>query len=180
MSHEENVEVITLFLRQRASLRRVTNHQEVQRVAGEQLHLNGRRGRPRMLEREEVIAAFDTIAGTEEGLALTTLVVHFWDNDPPSRFPVRADALGHTFDSPDDVGVYREELMEQAFNAHANWNQVPDSPASLQGTITTTVPDGLSTLRATLSDVGASQIQVVPPAANQGAHFSPDFPGEQS
>lgn len=77
------------FLLNRIGLRRVTNHEELQRVIGQMLYLNGRRSTPFPLDREKVIdvlRAVDENSIKEHGVLLSALVTHFWDDGITHRF----------------------------------------------------------------------------------------------
>lgn len=77
------------FLLNRIGLRRVTNHEELQRVVGQMLFLNGRRSNPFPVDREKIIdalAAVDDLSIKEHGVLLSALVVHFWDDGITHRF----------------------------------------------------------------------------------------------
>ena len=49
------------FLLNRIGLRRVTNHEELQRVVGQMLFLNGRRSNPFPVDREKIIDALAAV-----------------------------------------------------------------------------------------------------------------------
>ena len=132
MSLDETVEMATLFLRQRANLHRVTNLQEMCRVLGEQLALNGRRESAEPMDRRQVARAVDHIAqNTEDGLALTSLCQHFWDTDPYTAWVQRATHMGHEFTDSAQVREFHRAQMEEAYAAHENYSTVPDTPESL-------------------------------------------------
>ena len=81
------------FLLNRIALRRVTNHEELQRVIGQMLFINGRRSNPFPISREKIIEAFaavDDLSIKEHGVLLSALVVHFWDDGITHRFYEKA------------------------------------------------------------------------------------------
>ena len=97
---ENKVEVVTDFLRNRASLRRLTDYQEVSRVAGEVLHRRGQRHHAAPVDREKiagVLKKVDDDSVENQGFMLSAIVVHFWDNEAGHRF----------FDRPTTVGSMR-------------------------------------------------------------------------
>lgn len=77
------------FLLNRIALRRVTNHEELQRVVGMMLFANERRSNPFPVSREKIIealAAVDNNSFKEHGVLLSALVTHFWDDGITHRF----------------------------------------------------------------------------------------------
>ena len=77
------------FLLNRIALRRVTNHEELQRVIGQMLFINGRRSNPFPISREKIIDALKAVdeqSVKEHGVLLSALVVHFWDDGITHRF----------------------------------------------------------------------------------------------
>jgi len=92
-SFNDKVIATQAFLLNRIGLRRVTNHEELQRVIGQMLFANGRRSNPFPLSREKAIdalAAVDDLSFKEHGVLLSALVVHFWDDGITHRFYEKA------------------------------------------------------------------------------------------
>lgn len=102
-SFEHKVAAATDFLRNRASLGRITNHQEVGRAVGEILHRRGQRGISTPVRREKIKVVLEQVDRTswgEDGILLSALVPHFWDNEPGSglRKRLRKFANGQSWD----------------------------------------------------------------------------------
>lgn len=77
------------FLLNRIALRRVTNHEELQRVVGMMLFANERRSNPFPISREKIVEALKAVdeqSVKEHGVLLSALVVHFWDDGITHRF----------------------------------------------------------------------------------------------
>jgi hypothetical protein len=102
-SFEHKVAATTDFLRNRASLGRITNHQEVAAAVGEILHRRGQRSISTPVRREKIKAVLDQVdrnSWGEEGILLSALVPHFWDNQPGHglRRRLRKWANGQSWD----------------------------------------------------------------------------------
>ena len=77
------------FLLNRIALRRVTNHEELQRVIGQLLFNAGRRSNPFPVSREKIIDALKAVdeqSVKDKGVLLSALVVHFMDDGITPRF----------------------------------------------------------------------------------------------
>jgi hypothetical protein len=138
MSTQENkIEVVTEFLRNRASLGRVTTVQEIQRVAAEMLVAHGYRDDLYLVERDTVNDVLNEIAKTsfaEQGFILPAIVVHFADDEPPSRFIYQAVNAGLLSDEALIAEQAAAVFAEQKAKVFAQWQgplTVPDSPADL-------------------------------------------------
>ena len=138
---ENKVEVVTDFLRNRASLNRLTDYQEVGRVAGELLHRRGQRRISTPVDRAkiaEVLRTVDKNSLADKGMLLSALVVHFWDNEVGHRFHDSAYKLG-VADSDTDPGYRRgfhASQVEKAFAAYPEFvpvdlDAVPDDVEEL-------------------------------------------------
>jgi hypothetical protein len=138
MSTQENkIEVVTEFLRNRASLGRVTTVQELQRVAAEMLVAHGYREDLYLVDRDVVNDVLNEIAKAsfaEEGFILPAIVVHFADDNPPSRFIYQAVNAGLLSDEALIAEQAAAVFAEQKATVFARWQgplTVPDSPADL-------------------------------------------------
>lgn len=88
-TQHDKVTALHAFLLNRIALRRVTNHEELQRVIGQMLFINGRRSNPFPISREKIIDALKAVdeqSVKEHGVLLSALVVHFWDDGITHRF----------------------------------------------------------------------------------------------
>ena len=86
---EDKITATQDFLANRASLRRVTNHQEVGAAIGEMLVNRHQRRISSPVRRNKVIdvlRALDDKSVESQGFMISALVVHFWDNSPGHRF----------------------------------------------------------------------------------------------
>ena len=93
---ENKVTVATDFLRNRASLNRRTTLQELGTVMGEVLNKRGQRSIATPVSRDKlrkVLREVDKQSWAEDGILLSALVVHFWDNKPGRHFFESAEAL---------------------------------------------------------------------------------------
>jgi len=137
-THENKIEVITEFLRNRAALGRVTNVREIQMVAGEMLYTKEQRSHPFPVEREKVHAALDDIAKASyaaEGVLLNAVVTHFWDDEIGER-ATRWGVLIGVVDQ--DTAVPTEALKAfflaqraEVFAKYQNTPVIPDTPVDL-------------------------------------------------
>ena len=103
---EDTTTAVHAFLVNRAGLNRVTNHEEIQKVAGQLLFGSGRIPLP-FLSREDVIEALKRVDDISVALAnvqLSALVVHFWDDGITQRF----------FDSAVERGLVKADDIEDA------------------------------------------------------------------
>lgn len=130
---ENKVEVVTDFLRNRASLNRLTDYQEVGRVAAELMYRRGQRRHAQPVRREkiaEVLRQVDKNSLEEKGVLLSSLVVHFWDNEVGHRFHDQAVDLG-VADSDTDPGYrkgFHQSQLQKAFDAYPEFVGVdPDT-----------------------------------------------------
>lgn len=130
---DAKVAVATDFLRNRASLNRRTTLRELGTAMGEILNQRGQRSISRPVRREklgEVLAAVDKKSYAEDGILLSALVVHFYDNDPGHRFFESAQALGLS-------NVDHNEQLEKALARYTEFVPVSFDPV---------VPDDISEL----------------------------------
>lgn len=103
---DSKVAAATDFLRNRASLNRRTTLQELGTVLGELLAKRGQRTISTPVRREKlgkVLRAVDKKSYADDGILLSALVVHFWDNEPGHRFYESAKALGLSVDPKEEL-----------------------------------------------------------------------------
>ena len=113
------------FLLNRIALRRVTNHEELQRVIGQMLFINGRRSNPCPISRETIIDALKAVdeqSVKEHGVLLSALVVHFWDDGITHRFYESAVLNGLLpVDASDaERKAFHAEMLAKVYDAYAN------------------------------------------------------------
>lgn len=113
------------FLLNRIALRRVTNHEELQRVIGQMLFINGRRSNPFPISREKIIDALKAVdeqSVKEHGVLLSALVVHFWDDGITHRFYESAVLNGLLpVDASDaERKAFHAEMLAKVYDAYAN------------------------------------------------------------
>jgi hypothetical protein len=142
MSTQENkVEVITEFLRNRASLGRVTTVQEIQRVAAEMLVAHGYRDDLYLVDRDVVNDVLNEIAKAsfaEQGFILPAIVVHFADDEPPSRFIYQAVNAGLLTDEAvisEQAAAAFAEQKAKVFAKYQSGLVIPDSPEGLDAEV---------------------------------------------
>lgn len=94
----QKIEVIAEFLVNRAQLQRVTNFQEIGRVAGEKLLEKGYRNySSEPVSRSDVALALSVIAQnshSENAILLPALVEKFWTAEPTHEFALWASNAG--------------------------------------------------------------------------------------
>ena len=113
------------FLLNRIALRRVTNHEELQRVVGMMLFANERRSNPFPISREKIVEALkavDNLSIKEHGVLLSALVVHFWDDGITPRFYESAVLNGLlSVDASDaERKAFHAEMLAKVYDAYAN------------------------------------------------------------
>ena len=89
MTFSDKLTAVNAFLINRAQLRRVTNHEELQRVTGKLLFNGGRRYTSKPVSRDsiiEVLKAVDQLSMVSKNIMLSALVEHFFDNGITPRF----------------------------------------------------------------------------------------------
>jgi hypothetical protein len=131
---ESKVDATYDFLVNRASLRRVTNHEEIGRVIGKTLMEKQQRRIDSPVRREKVIAALravDDRSLSEKGVMLSALVTHFWDNGVGSRFFDSATQRG-VYEGNVDRKSFHESQVKKAFSAYGG-EEVPDDISELDG-----------------------------------------------
>lgn len=136
---EDKVTVVGEFLTNRAGLRRVTNYQEIGRVAGEQLYERGMRSISSPVRRDKIAAvlrAIDDTSFANNGYLLSALVTHFWDNNPGHRFYEGAVGRGMlpADASADDLRDFHVAQLQTIYADVPELivaSRVPDSPEGL-------------------------------------------------
>lgn len=141
-SFEDKVSAVTDFLRNRASLQRLTSHEEVGNVAGKLLRARQQRHIDTPVIREkiiEVLAEVDRKSFKKQGFLLSALVTHFFDNNVGHRFYERAIATGL-------LSTYADEEARRVFHRnhvkkiYAHYEGMAAMPLSVE------VPDNISEL----------------------------------
>lgn len=139
---EQRVIVITEFLENRARLQRVTNFQEIQRVATEKLATTPLDMVFSPLSRDEVEEALTMIAKNSfeaNQLILPALVVHFWDNKPVHQFATWASNAGLMlgFLGEDEQGAAREQINQihprELVKVFEHYAQMPEQISQTTG-----------------------------------------------
>ena len=113
------------FLLNRIALRRVTNHEELQRVVGMMLFANERRSNPFPISREKIVEALKAVdeqSVKEHGVLLSALVVHFMDDGITPRFYESAVLNGLlSVDASDaERKAFHAEMLAKVYDAYAN------------------------------------------------------------
>lgn len=137
-STTDKIAATTDFLRNRASLNRRTTLQELGTVVGEVLAQRGQRGVSTPVRREKfdkVLLAVDKQSFKDNGILLSALVTHFWDNKPTHRFYDNAAALGLNVGS--DPEAFHKEQLRKVCAAYPDFVHVSTSPV---------IPDDISEL----------------------------------
>lgn len=114
---EHKVAATREFLQNRASLNRLTSHREVGIVIGELLANRHQRRIATPVSREKVIKvlrAIDDESVAQDGIMLSALVVHFWDNEPGHRFYESAMARGLLSGNANFKAFHQEQLAKIA------------------------------------------------------------------
>lgn len=96
-TREAKAEVVYDFLINRASLKRLTTHEEVGKVIGIALRNRGQRRIDTPVRREKVVEAIalaDKRSWAENKVLVSAVVTHFFDNDPGHRFYETASKRG--------------------------------------------------------------------------------------
>lgn len=131
---EAKVQVVYDFLANRASLKRLTTHQEVATVAGYVLKGRHERRIDSPVRREkikDVLKAVDEKSWSEKNVLLSATVAHFWDNDSSRAFYKRASSKGVV---PGYVGrgeqtSFIDGYRNKVFSAYQGSFPVSQSPA---------------------------------------------------
>lgn len=124
---EAKVDATYDFLVNRAKLGRVTNHEEIGRVIGKTLMEKNQRRIDRPVRREKVIDALravDDRSYSENGVLLSALVTHFWDNGVGRRFFDAAAKRG-IWDGSQKAADFHKAQLEQVYAAYGD--TVPDT-----------------------------------------------------
>ena len=135
-THEDKITAVTAFLINRAQLRRVTNHEELQRVTGQLLFNGGRRETPMPLSREgivNILKEVDEVSVKDKGVMLSALAVHFWDDGITPRFYEQAIQHGLLPLEADDVERrhFHANQLSKIFDAYPAPTTAPNDLSEL-------------------------------------------------
>lgn len=124
-TQHDKVTALHAFLLNRIALRRVTNHEELQRVIGQLLFNAGRRSNPFPVSREKVIDALKVVdeqSVKDKGVLLSALVVHFMDDGITPRFYESAVLNGLLSVDASDAQrkAFHAEMLAKVYDAYAN------------------------------------------------------------
>jgi hypothetical protein len=136
---EAKVEVVYDFLANRASLKRLTNTQEVANVAGYTLKNRQERRIDSPVRRDKitkVLAAVDRKSFAEKGVLLSATVAHFWDNEVSRYFYKRAAKKGVTVGGGRGGSIYGVSgitaYRDQVFAAYTGTYAVSQKPKPIE------------------------------------------------
>ena len=144
-SFEDKVTATRDFLANRASLQRVTNHEEIGRVIGKLLYARHQRRIDTPVRRDKVIKvlrALDSQTLEKGGFMASALVTHFWDNEVSHRFYEDAEGRGVS-GSP---AAHRESAFNFSWASLDEPEEAEEDLCPTCGSRRVSVPDDIAAL----------------------------------